>query len=155
MEVIRFYKTNDAYGCFSNFTPYPIEIDGKLWPTSEHYFQAQKFAGTPHEEAIRQANSPMIAARMGRDRSKGLRADWESVKDEIMLKAVRAKFGQHKELAEILLRTGDAMIIEHTENDSYWGDGGHGRGKNMLGQILMRVRDELREKRAAEREATV
>ncbi|HKY05293.1 MAG TPA: NADAR family protein, partial [Blastocatellia bacterium] len=67
------------------------------------------------------------------------------VKDEIMLKAVRAKFTQHKELAEILLDTRGALIVEHTGNDSYWGDGGHGRGKNMLGQILMRVREELKE----------
>jgi ribA/ribD-fused uncharacterized protein len=57
--------------------------------------------------------------------------------------AVRASFGQHAELGEILLHTGDAMIVEHTEKDAYWGDGGDGSGKNMLGRILMEVRDEL------------
>ncbi len=145
MDTIKFYKTDDKYGCFSNFAAYPIQVDGKLWPTSEHYFQAQKFAGTPHEEAIRRTDSPMIAAKMGRDRSKPLRMDWEAVKDEIMLKAVRAKFTQHKDLAKILLNTGSALIVEHTGNDNYWGDGGHGRGKNMLGQILMRVREELKQ----------
>jgi ribA/ribD-fused uncharacterized protein len=148
MNVIKFYKTGDDYGCFSNFAAYPVYIDGKLWPTSEHYFQAQKFTGTPHEEAIRQANSPMIAARLGRDRSKGLRADWYKVKDEIMLKAVREKFSQHEDIAEVLLGTGDALIVEHTGNDSYWGDGGDGRGKNMLGQILMQVREELKGRKA-------
>ena len=40
--------------------------------------------------------------------------------------------------------SGDAKLVEHTENDSYWGDGGDGSGRNMLGQILMQVRDELR-----------
>ena len=149
MDIIKFYKTTDEYGCFSNFAAYPIEIDGKLWPTSEHYFQAQKFAGTPHEEAIRQASSPMIAAHLGRDRSKGLRSDWEKVKDNIMLKAVRAKFSQHEDIAQILLNTKDALLIEHTKNDSYWGDGGHGRGKNMLGQILMQVREELKQSKLA------
>src|SRR5262245_55405732 len=142
--IIHFYRTGDDYGCFSNFAPYPIKLKGKGWPTSEHYFQAQKFAGTEHEEAIRQAKSPMIAARMGRDRSKPLRADWEAVKDDLMREAVRAKFAQHADLREILLATGDAVIVEHTDNDAYWGDGGDGSGKNMLGKILMEVRAELR-----------
>ncbi len=61
-----------------------------------------------------------------------------------MHEAVLTKFTQHADLREILLGTGDAVIVEHTANDSYWGDGGDGSGKNKLGQILMRVRDELR-----------
>lgn len=144
MRVIKFYKVNEPYGCFSNFAAYPIEVDGKVWPTSEHYFQAQKFAGTEFEEEIRQVRSPMIAARMGRGRRKPLRADWESVRDKVMRRAVLAKFTQHEELRGILLGTGDAMLVEHTRNDSYWGDGGDGRGRNMLGQILVSVREELR-----------
>lgn len=143
-EVIHFYRVSDEHGHFSNFARYPIRLNGKLWPTSEHFFQAQKFAGTEHEEAIRQAKSPMIAARMGRDRSKPLRADWEAVKDDVMREAVRAKFTQHAELGEILLATGTATLVEHTERDSYWGDGGDGSGRNMLGRILMEVREELR-----------
>ena len=86
----------------------------------------------------------MIAARMGRSRKRPLRKDWESAKDAIMHEAVLAKFTQHDDLREILLNTGDAEIVEHTANDRYWGDGGDGRGKNMLGKILMRVREELR-----------
>src|SRR5262245_40104469 len=144
METIRFYKVDDEYGCFSNFSPHPIRMKGKVWPTSEHYFQAQKFAGTEHEEEIRLIKSPMIAARMGRDRKRPLRPDWESVKDEIMLEAVRAKFTHSEELRKILLATGDAEIIEHTSNDGYWGDGGDGSGRNMLGKTLMFVREELR-----------
>jgi N-glycosidase YbiA len=143
-STINFYRTGDDYGCFSNFAHYPIELKGKLWPTSEHYFQAQKFAGTEHEEVIRLEKSPMIAARMGRDRTKPMRPDWESVKDDIMREAVRAKFQQHPELRETLLATGDATIVEHTQNDRYWGDGGDGSGKNMLGRILTEIRAELR-----------
>ena len=144
MRVIRFYKVSEEYGYFSNFAAYPIELDGKVWPTSEHYFQAQKFAGTEFEEAIRRVKSPMIAARMGRDRGKPLRADWELVKDEVMRRAVLAKFTQHAELRDALLATGDATLVEHTRNDSYWGDGGDGRGRNVLGLILAGVREELR-----------
>ena len=144
MSIIHFYSVSAAYGCFSNFSPHPITLKGVTWPTSEHYFQAQKFAGTPDEEEVRQAKSPMIAARMGRSRNRPLRKDWESVKDAIMHEAVLAKFTQHDELRKILLGTGDATIVEHTENDAYWGDGGDGRGQNKLGRILMRVREELR-----------
>ena len=144
-QVIRFYRTGDEYGEFSNFAAYPIELRGKVWPTSEHYFQAQKFAGTPHEEAIRREPSPMIAARMGRDRSQPLRPDWEAVKDDVMREAVRAKFRQHPTLQDLLLSTGDATIVEHTTNDRYWGDGGDGTGENMLGRILMEVREDLRQ----------
>ena len=144
MSVIHFYSVSGEHGCFSNFSPHPITLKGKTWPTSEHYFQAQKFAGTPDEEEVRQAKSPMIAARMGRSRKRPLRKDWESVKDAIMHEAVLAKFTQHADLRAILLGTGDATIVEHTKNDGYWGDGGDGSGKNRLGQILMRVREELR-----------
>ena len=143
-QVIKFYKVNEPYGCFSNFAAYPIELDGKVWPTSEHYFQAQKFAGTEFEEEIRLTESPMIAARMGRDRKKPLRPDWERVKDEVMRRAVLAKFTQHAGPRETLLATGDATLVEHTRNDSYWADGGDGRGRNMLGRILESVREELR-----------
>ena len=144
MDAIRFYRVGDEYGCFSNFSPHPIEVDGKVWPTSEHYFQAQKFLGSEHAEAIRREPSPMVAARMGRDRAQPLRPDWEAVKDDVMRAAVRAKFRQHPELRDVLLATGEAEIIEHTANDSYWADGGDGSGKNMLGRILEQVREELR-----------
>src|ERR1700735_2926721 len=90
--VINFYSANDEYGCFSNFAPYPISMEGKIWPTSEHYFQAQKFENTEYQEKIRQTTSAMIAARLGRsNRQVLLRADWESIKVGIMTDAVRAK----------------------------------------------------------------
>lgn len=144
MDVIKFYGVNDEFGCFSNFSPHPIELAGKHWPTSEHYFQAQKFAGTADEEEVRQAESPMVAARMGRSRKRPLRPDWESVKDQIMHEAVLAKFTQHADLRDVLLATGDSLIVEHTSNDRYWADGGDGTGKNRLGQILVQVRETLR-----------
>ena len=147
-DVINFYSTSGEYGCFSNFSRHAITLNGKRWPTSEHYFKAQKFAGTEHEEEVRMAKKPMEAASMGRDRKRPLRRDWESVKDGIMLDAVRAKFTQHDDLKAILLGTGDAKLVEHTTNDSYWGDGGDGSGKNRLGHILMQVRQELREEQA-------
>ncbi|HEY7311003.1 MAG TPA: NADAR family protein [Gemmataceae bacterium] len=143
-QEIRFYTTRDEYGCFSNFYAAPFTFAGRRWRTSEHYFQARKFAGTPREEEIRQATSPAVAARMGRSRRHRLRPDWEKVKDAVMREAVLAKFSQNDELRAVLLDTGSAILIEHTERDSYWGDGGDGSGRNRLGEILMSVREELR-----------
>lgn len=143
-EVINFYTTKGSYGCFSNFSRHRVYLKGKWWDTSEHYFQAQKFAGTKHETDVYNANGPSEAARMGRERSRPLRSDWEQVKDDIMREVVRAKFTQNKALKETLLSTGDAILVEHTTNDSYWGDGGNGSGKNMLGKILMEIREELK-----------
>lgn len=144
MSKILFYRVREAYGEFSNFAPYPITLKDKLWPTTEHYFQAQKFASTEHEETIRAIASPMIAARKGRDRKLPLRSDWESVKDDIMREALNAKFTQNPELKKLLLATGAAVLVEHTRNDRYWGDGGDGSGKNQLGQLLMELREKLR-----------
>lgn len=118
--VVEFASLRGPYGAFSNFAPYPIALNGKQWPTNEHYFQAQKFAGTEHEEAIRLARSPMVAARMGRSRKRPLRPDWEAVKDGVMETAVRAKFTQHAELRRLLLSTADARIVEHRARDTYW-----------------------------------
>lgn len=144
MKIIRFYRLNEPYGEFSNFSPHPIELKGMRWPTVEHYFQAQKFSGTEHEEAVRLAKSPMIAARMGRSRERPLRRDWEEVKDDIMREALRGKFTQHPALRSMLLHTGESQLIEHTRNDAYWADGGDGSGKNRLGQLLMELRQKLR-----------
>ena len=143
-DIIHFYSLRDKYGEFSNFAPFPFVLDERCWPTSEHYFQAQKFENPDDQEAIRAVKSPRIAARMGRSRKRKLRDDWESVKDDIMREAVLAKFSQNEKLRELLLSTGDAKLVEHTTNDAYWGDGGDSRGKNMLGQILMETRDKLR-----------
>lgn len=144
-DAILFSGLHEAYGYCSNFAAYPITLGGKTWPTVEHYFQAQKFVGTEHEEAIRLVSSPMVAARMGRSRKRPLRADWERVKDDVMYLAVHAKFAQHEELRRALLATGEARIVEHRARDAYWGDGPDGSGKNMLGLLLMRVRGELRD----------
>jgi ribA/ribD-fused uncharacterized protein len=142
--IILFYRVREPFGEFSNFSPHPVKLRGRTWPTSEHYFQGQKFAGTKHEEAVRQAKSPMIAARMGRSRERPLRPDWETVKDEIMREVLRAKFAQHPSLKALLLSTGDAGLVEHTNNDRYWGDGGDGSGQNRLGQLLMQLRTKMR-----------
>ncbi|MDZ7961546.1 MAG: NADAR family protein [Aulosira sp. DedQUE10] len=141
--TIYFYTVREQYGCFSNFSPHGFELDGLYWPTSEHYFQAQKFVGTLHVEQIRLVKNPKDAARMGRERNRPLRQDWEQVKDDIMRKAVLRKFETHADIREILLSTGHKEIVENSPIDFYWGCGSDGSGKNMLGLILMEVRETL------------
>ena len=96
------------------------------------------------KEEIRQIASPMDAALEGRNRQNPLRPDWEEVKDEMMLQALRMKFSQNPDIAKELMATGDAILIEHTRNDAYWSDGGDGFGKNKLGLLLIQVREELK-----------
>ena len=145
--TIYFYSTREEpYGCFSNFSAHGFELDGAYWPTSEHYFQAQKFVGTPHVEQIRQVKTPKDAAKMGRERKRPLRQDWEEVKDDIMRKAVLCKFETHANIREVLLSTGDEELVENSPIDYYWGCGKDGSGKNKLGLILMEVREILRQR---------
>ncbi len=145
MSTINFYRAGGAYGQFSNFWGAPIVIDGVRWPTTEHFFQAAKFFQTDPDwaERIRTAETAKKAAYKGRSRIHPLRSDWEEVKDSIMYSTLLAKFTQHRSLRELLLNTGDADLVEHTTNDHYWGDGGDGSGKNMLGKLLMKVRKML------------
>jgi len=147
-NVINFYSSRGPYGCFSNFSRHKVKLNKRVWQTSEHFFQAMKFYGVKngekHMNDVFKAKGPMEAARIGRDRKRPLRKDWESVKDQVMYDVIYAKFTQHKELKKTLLDTGDAILVEHTENDSYWGDGGNGKGKNQLGKTLMKIREDIR-----------
>jgi ribA/ribD-fused uncharacterized protein len=70
MEVkkVKFYSVNEPYGEFSNFALYPIRLKGKIWKTTEHYFQAQKFEDKTYQEKVRKAATPMKAAQLGRSR---------------------------------------------------------------------------------------
>ena len=139
---IRFYQADEPYGEFSNFAVYPISLDGKLWITTEHYYQAQKFIITEaiYAEKIRLAHTPEEAFVLGRDKNHQLRRDWNTIKDDVMRLAVATKFLIHREIADILLATGDEELIEATTKDYYWGEGTERNGKNMLGKILQEVR---------------
>ena len=147
-EPIKFYNRSDPYYEFTNFymASAPVAIDNKLWPTTEHYYQAQKFNyGTFYYEKILQLPSPREAFRFSRTPQayKEVKKNWEFIKDGVMLTALRAKFLQNEDLKQLLLKTRNRKLVEHTANDSYWGDGGDGSGQNRLGELLMAVRDEL------------
>jgi ribA/ribD-fused uncharacterized protein len=142
--TILFYLKRDPFGWLSNFSQHPVEMKGRVWPTVEHYYQAQKFAGTDYEELIRHAAGPLDAKTMAHEGSRPVRADWDAVKDEIMREAVLRKFQTHPDLREALLATGEEQLMEDAPDDYYWGRGADGTGANRLGQILMEVRSLLR-----------
>lgn len=142
-ENLDFYSVKTLYGEFSNFALFPILINDVIWPSSEHFYQAQKFLDYNLQEKVRAAETPYLAAQIGRDPNLPMREDWDEVKDGIMLVALQTKFGQYQVLRELLKSTGVSHIFEHTKNDCYWADCGDHSGKNMLGLELMQIRNEL------------
>ena len=143
-EPLYFYSKAMPFWGLSNFSPPGFEADGVFWPTVEHYFQAQKFAVQEARERIRRAASPKEARTLGQSRSHPIRADWDEVRELVMLKALRLKFSVATAKA-LLLSTSDRELIESSPYDHFWGSGQDGTGKNRLGQLLMQVRRELQE----------
>ncbi len=142
---IRFYHSDQPWGWLSNFSNHAVCVRGRIWASVEHYYQSQKFLGTPNEEAIRLADTPTQAKLRAEEIGEAhRRKDWELVKEQVMLDGIRAKFRQHPDLGAMLLTTADQILVESTVLDSYWGDGGNGAGRNRLGALLMQVRSELR-----------
>jgi ribA/ribD-fused uncharacterized protein len=162
---IKFYEKDAEFYEFTNFWECDhLNIDGRPWRTSEHYFQAMKFAAYPQlVEQCRTLATPRECFDMARDPlyQPYQRDDWHrgyplrddvSVKDQVMYNAVMTKFTQDPTLKALLMSTAAGgnprMIIEHTDKDSYWGDGGvlywrQGQPGNKLGQLLVRIRDEI------------
>jgi ribA/ribD-fused uncharacterized protein len=142
------------YECFSNFFEREFTYRGMKCKTLEHPYQALKSSDPKEFAQIMLAETPGKAKRMGGPRGiiKSFRPDWEDIKYDLMVELVRAKFSQHADLREILLGTGDAILIEgNYHHDNIWGDCYCGRlpkcdkaGRNLLGKALMQVREELR-----------
>jgi len=157
---------------FCNFYVHEFEMDGKMFKTSEHAFQYQKFLYnnltnqhySEYLELIRNANTPYIAKILGKQQieparypwrkklndvikkylSLGVVIDpcWEDKKNEAMYKAIFAKFNGSGLLKSVLLSTSDKYIV-HPRGDSHWGIGHDGNGLNIVGLILMEVRNRV------------
>ena len=164
---MRFYKSWDVNGALSNFSPHPIDAplvwvgreddtDAKNmceWPTVEHFYQAQKFGGVDDPaaleamEAIRAASSPEEAARIGRTLQRTnprlIRPDWDECKERVMRDALRAKLTRHAAPRNLLLgsRAAGQCVLEDSPTDAVWGVGRDGTGGNLLGRLLMELRD--------------
>ena len=141
MEVIN--QFTGYYSFLSNFYPCKVEYEGDIYPSVEHAYQAAKTFDKSERQKIRNAKTPGLAKKLGRHVS--LRPDWEDIKVTVMLQLLRSKFSQ-PELKQKLLDTGDAYLQEGNYwYDAFWGvDLRTGTGKNVLGRLLMKIRDELR-----------
>lgn len=146
-KEIYFFSRDDKYYQFSNFAGFGFMLDGVRWKTMEHYFQAMKFINTPHYEKIANAGSPKQAKDLGQSRNIPIRNDWEEIKENIMLLGLREKF-KNDDLKELLIKTGKKKLIENSPYDKYWGIGKDGKGKNRLGELLMELREELKNGKA-------
>lgn len=136
---IYFYRKANKYYEFSNFyQPIKLIIDGLEYPTSEHYYQSQKFYGPDaskvdieYSEIIRTCATPREAFNLGKMKPGDKRVteakkkdvkinpEWDKIKDDVMLKAVIHKFEQNPELKKLLLSTNNREIYEDSPYDSY------------------------------------
>lgn len=129
------------YRWLSNFWDCPVKYEDVMYPTSEHAYQAAKTLDRNERLKIRNLDTPGKAKRAGKNLE--IRSDWEDVKLQVMTDILTDKFSRNPDLAEKLIQTGTADLIEgNTWNDTFWGVC-RGKGQNHLGRILMRIRDEL------------
>ncbi len=145
MEEIRFYRANQKdYGFLSNLYKRPIKFEGREFSTSEHAYQYGKFAKKDVAEWAMNAPAPHLLAIVAHGLFRwDVVPNWSKIKVERMKSVLIQKFTQHSDLKEKLIDTKDSILIEESNIDSYWGCGKNGKGKNMLGVLLMEVREEL------------
>jgi ribA/ribD-fused uncharacterized protein len=141
---INFYSRKEGnYGWLSNFWQAAQVVDGAEYPTNEHFYQSQKANNPALAEWIRSAPTPFAAMKAGRSlRPTELVQDWNSIRVDVMAIGLRAKFTQNPDLKFKLLATGYATLHEDSPSDMYWGK----RGEDMLGRLLMQIREELRQR---------
>jgi len=152
MKSIWFKKVAEEYGWMGNMAPYPINFNGKIWLTSEALFQSMRYNIDSIKEIIRVEKSPMGAkmkSKKFRDQMVVVPMSDQDV--ENMRKCVRMKFDQHPKLKKDLIATGNSPIYENIgnrngERHKFWGskmvNEFEGDGNNMMGKILMDLRDE-------------
>jgi N-glycosidase YbiA len=150
-NVIDFYSrmSNRTYYDLSNFGEATFIYMNRKWKTSEHAFQAMKFAYDeklhPYVDKIMNASTPAEAKRLGGNHSVPIDPRWDLIRDDYMYEIIYEKFTQNENLRQLLIGTGDAILREASPTDEYWGIG-RGNGKNTLGILLMRLREKLRQK---------
>jgi ribA/ribD-fused uncharacterized protein len=143
-KTIMFYIREDPYGFLSNFWRARQCVNGYIYPTNEHYYQSMKAISPAMCDWIRKAPTARAAMNAGRHlKHDEIKNNWENEKTNIMLDGIRAKFsGKYNfKLRQDLLDTGNALLIENSPTDMFWG-GAIPNSKNMLGILLMRVRSE-------------
>ena len=144
--------------CFSQWWPVEFTVDGHVYRSAEHYMMAGKamlFGDPGMAEKIRAVEHPSEAKKLGRLVAGFDEEVWRERRFEIVVEAGVAKFGQHPELRDFLLGTGERVLVEASPRDRIWGIGmgaanenaevpENWRGLNLLGFALMETRARLR-----------
>lgn len=143
-DQILFYHEEDGDFEFTNYYERDIVVDGQVWKSVEHYYQAEKTLDPTYKQRIHDAAIPDDAKMLGNAPECVIRPDWNTWKLMAMRKALFAKFTQHEDLRKQLLATGDCQLHENSWRDAYWGLGPNKDGLSMLGKMLMALREELR-----------
>ncbi|TAH32346.1 NADAR family protein [Candidatus Saccharibacteria bacterium] len=143
-SIVGFYPRE--FFVFDNFSSFQVDWRGRRWPTSEHAYQAAHFFDTAPElaEQIFVARSAHDAYKLAKSNAHQASDNWEDIKVGIMEEIIRAKCEQNPYVKEKLLATLDETIVEDSPKDDFWGWGKDHKGRNELGKIWMRLRDELR-----------
>ena len=142
-KIIGFYERE--FYCFSNFSSFAVEWKGKIWQTSEHAYQAAHFFKTAPElsQKIYKAKSAHEAYKIAKANTDKFPKNWEQIKIAVMEDIVRHKLKQHPYIKHKLKQTGQKLIVEDSPKDSFWGWGPDRKGRNELGKIWMKLREEL------------
>ena len=142
-EVVGFYERE--FYMFSNFSSFQVEWRGRLWPTSEHAYQASHFFETAPDlvEKIYTARSAHEAFKIAKANADKAPSNWHNIKVSIMENICWHKLQQHDYVQRKLLQTKDLPMVEDSPKDSFWGWGEDRQGRNELGKVWMRLRDKF------------
>lgn len=141
--AIKFYRLKEPGGFMSNYWKARMFIYGRWWNWVEAPYQSAKTNVLVEKEAIWKVEKANDARLLGQKVS--MVPDWEQLKRGIMKECCMAKFLQHPELRKQLMKTGSEELIEDSKIDWFWGCGADGTGQNVLGQVLMEIREYLRD----------
>lgn len=146
-QRVFFYE--QEFYVLSNFSSFQVQMRGHTFMTAEHAYHWWKFADMGTLEAafacldIRNASSAHLAYELAQHYKQHRRSDWDVVKEDFMHDILRAKVRQHAYVKKKLIETGTRELIEDSWRDDYWGWGPEENGRNRLGHLWMKVRDEL------------
>lgn len=139
-EPINFLETR--FQDLSPFSAHEVMVDGIVYKTAEHAYQALRVVPEARE-AIMRASYPMDAWREGQQCKERKKLLPDVDKDALMEKIFRAKLVQHPDIQTILRVTQDRQLLKVYDSDYYWGTGADGTGENRMGKIWMKLREEL------------
>ncbi|MEX2514965.1 MAG: NADAR family protein [Candidatus Paceibacterota bacterium] len=139
-STIYFY--GGGYNCLSNFAAYQVVYDDRIWMTAEHAYQAHKFNDTDIQDEIQSCASAHAAKQLAHEYGNHVREDWFDINVEIMENILRAKLSKHQHIQQKLRVSAEKELVEDSD-DEFWGCGENRNGKNMLGKLWIKLRNEL------------